>query len=187
MPWGQFTHSDFYVRYVIYAAVGMLGEVFFTALMDFFYSRFLCSWNVHHRLTPTTAPPNWRDCKNTKLTGYSFLWMFPIYGLLVFLEPLSFYVRAMPWPLRGSLYALLFMAVEFLAGWILKLLTGKCPWDYSYHKLSLKGYTRWDFFIVWFIAALMLERLQPVLIALTPHILNALWDGSGAMLQIPDQ
>jgi uncharacterized membrane protein len=41
------------------------------------------------------------------LTGYTYLWMFPIYGLAVFLEPIHDGIRKAPWPIRGLIWVAL--------------------------------------------------------------------------------
>ena len=48
-----------------------------------------------------------------RLAGTTCLWMFPIYGP------------------RGLVYGLGFRPVEYAAGWLLRRLTGACPWDYT--------------------------------------------------------
>jgi uncharacterized membrane protein len=65
------------------------------------------------------------------LTGYTYLWMFPIYGLAVFLEPIHDGIRKAPWPIRGLIWAALILVIEYLSGWILIQLIGFCPWDYT--------------------------------------------------------
>lgn len=173
MAWNDFIHSDFYVRFLIYGFLGFIFEILFTAISGLICPKFLCSWNVHTHEVPTSQRPAWRPNRDIKLVGYSFIWMFPIYGLIVFMEPLSYYFGNLPWIARGIIYALIFTLVEFLAGWMIKKISGKCPWDYSYHKLSVCGYTRWDFIIVWFFASIILEHFLPVWIELTPHVIEA--------------
>jgi hypothetical protein len=172
MPFNEFLQSDFMVRYLLYAGLGLIGETLFTATMDLIFPKFLCSWNIHTNKKPTQTRPEWREPMNTRLTGYSFLWMLPIYGLLVFMEPLSYYLQDLPFVLRGLIYALAITVMEFIVGWLLEKITGRCPWDYSYHKLSIKGYTRYDFIVIWFVVGLTVEHFAPALIKLTPHILE---------------
>ncbi len=69
---------------------------------------------------------------NTELQGYSYVWMIPIYGSVTFLgpyviEPLQVY------PLIGRLlfYTLIIFIVEYITGWIIRKLTGRCPWHYD--------------------------------------------------------
>jgi len=173
MPWENFIESQFMIRFIIYAALGCVFEVIFTAFSDVLSPSFLSSWNVHSNQNITQQKPKWRAKNNPTLTGYSFVWMFPIYGLLVFMEPISFYLSSLPILLRGLIYALIIMLIEFIMGWVLEKITGRCPWDYSYSKLSIKKYTRYDFFFVWFIVSLVVEYFMPVWIELTPHIIQS--------------
>lgn len=173
MPIDQFLASHFEVRFILYGFLGFIFEVFFTAVSDLISPQFLCSWNVHTQNHITNTRPDWRAKRDVRLVGYSFLWMFPVYGLLVFLEPVSYLIQNWPWFLRGLFYGVSFSSVEALTGWLIKKISGRCPWDYSYHRLSIAGYTRYDFVLVWFITGLFLEALMPVWIELTPAILQA--------------
>lgn len=173
MAWEEFLQSDFYIRMIIYGCLAYVGETFFTGIMDLIAPKFLCSWNVHGNQKPTQEVPQWRDLLDKRLVGYSFLWMAPVYALLVFIEPLTYYLQDLHLITRGCIYAIIIMIVEYLFGALLKAFTGKCPWDYSYHPLSIRGYTRWDFFFVWFIASLGVEAIVPKFIWLTPYIKQA--------------
>ncbi|WP_299920291.1 hypothetical protein, partial [Syntrophomonas sp.] len=66
-----------------------------------------------------------------RLGAHTYLWMFPIYGLAVFLEPFHDRIRSAPWLVRGFIWASLIIGIEYLCGWFLKLSLGFCPWDYS--------------------------------------------------------
>jgi uncharacterized membrane protein len=91
--------------------------------------------------------------------------MFPVYGLAAFLfEPLHDALRSLVWPIRGLLYVVGFYAVEFTTGWLLKLITGKCPWDYSSSKYHFHGFIRWDYAPLWIFFCFMLEKLHDFLL-----------------------
>ena len=111
-----------------------------------------------------------------RLAGTTYLWMFPIYGLLAPLyEPLHDAIRAWPWPLRGLLYGLGFLAVEYVAGWLLRRLTGACPWDYTGRcRRHLHGLIRLDYGPLWALLGLALEPVHDLLVRLTPAIEAAL-------------
>jgi uncharacterized membrane protein len=80
------------------------------------------------------------------LTGYTYLWMFPIYGLAVFLEPIHDGIRKAPWPIRGLIWVALILLIEYLSGWILIQLIGFCPWDYTGSSpYAVDGLIRLDF------------------------------------------
>jgi uncharacterized membrane protein len=142
-----------WIRFVLYGLGGWCGEVLFTALTDSLPRR------------------DWR------LVGTTYLWMFPIYGLLGPLyEPVHNGIRAASWPLRALVWALGFTAVEFATGWLLERLNGRCPWDYvaAGRRWAINPYIRWDFFPVWAAVGLALEPVHDFLVRLTPAIQQAL-------------
>ncbi len=95
-----------------------------------------------------------------RLTAKTYLWMFPIYGLAVFLEPVHDRIR--PWPAlaRGSVWMLIFFAVEYLTGWLLRALVGASPWDYSAAGFNVHGLIRLDYAPVWFALGLIYEKVH---------------------------
>ncbi|HHX96338.1 MAG TPA: hypothetical protein GX687_02585 [Clostridia bacterium] len=101
---------------------------------------------------------------NLMLSSFTYLWMFPIYGLAVFLEPVHDRIVDMPWFIRGTIWAIIILTIEYLTGWLLTSFLGRCPWDYSqvtpYH---LQGLIRWDYFPAWFFAGLIFERIHQAL------------------------
>jgi uncharacterized membrane protein len=142
------------IRFVIYGLLGWCGEIIWTALSE----------------KVTGAQPGWR------LPGTTYLWMFPIYGLIAPLyEPVHNLSRNWPWPARGLVYMLGFFAVEYLSGWLLRRLTGVCPWDYAARtRWHIHGLIRLDYAPVWFAVGLALEPVHDFLVRLTPAIYQAL-------------
>ena len=142
------------IRFVLYGLLGWAIEIVWTALSS----------------TAGGAQRGWR------LAGTTYLWMFPIYGLLAPLyEPLHDAIRPWPWPLRGLLYGLGFLAVEYVAGWLLRRLTGACPWDYTGRcRRHLHGLIRLDYGPLWALLGLALEPVHDLLVRLTPAIEAAL-------------
>jgi uncharacterized membrane protein len=98
------------------------------------------------------------------LSGFSYLWMFPIYGLARFLEPLHDRLRPWPWYLRGLIWMSAFLVIEYTTGWLLKSILGSCPWNYSGSRFSVDGLIRLDYAPAWFFAGFLLERLHDTLI-----------------------
>ncbi len=137
------------VRFCIYGLLGWCWEVVWTA----------------------TTEKGWARQRDWRLMGHSSLWMFPIYGLLAPLgEPIHNLMRPRAWPLRGLVYLLGIWAVEYLTGWLLRKLTGKCPWDYSTLRGSVQGILALEYAPVWFVFGLGFERVHDALLALTPAI-----------------
>lgn len=138
------------IRFILYGLGGWCGEVVFTALTD----------SVPRR--------DWR------LLGTTYLWMFPIYGLIaVFYEPVHDLIRDFPLLVRALIWSLGFTTVELITGWLITRVTGRCPWDYSEKKYAINAYIRWDFFIVWALIGLALEPVHDFLVVLTPAIIEA--------------
>jgi len=140
-----------WIRFVLYGLGGWCGEILFTALTD----------SIPRR--------DWR------LAGTTYLWMFPIYGLLaVFYEPAHALIRGYPLLVRALIWSLGFTAVELVTGWLIERLSGRCPWNYSQKRFAINAYIRWDFFPVWAIIGLALEPVHDFLVRLTPAIQQAL-------------
>ena len=98
--------------------------------------------------------------KDKKMTSVTSIWMFPIYGCAVVIEPLSKVLikRNANVVKRGTIYALMIFATEYLSGSLLKK-RECCPWDYSKAKLNIKGVIRLDYFPAWFAAGLIYEKM----------------------------
>ena len=92
-----------------------------------------------------------------RLTGYTYLWMLPIYGSAVFLEPVCISIMNLPVFMRGIIYMVCIFAAEFAAGYGLEKLIGVCPWDYSGCRYSVFGFIRLDYASCWFAVGLMFE------------------------------
>ena len=132
---------DHLIRAGVFACVGVAFEVAFTAVAA------------------------WRQSGDLRLMGKSYVWMFPIYALaypaLALLHPL---LGGWTLPLRGACYVLLLYAVEFLSGWLLRRLTGRCPWDYGSARWAVRGLIRLDFAPAWLLVTLLFERLYLFLV-----------------------
>lgn len=143
-----------WVRFILYGLGGWCAEIIFTASRD----------RIRGRVD------DW------KLTGTTYLWMFPLYGLIAIIyEPVHDAIRLWVWPLRATVYVLGFFAIEYVSGWLLEWLTGSCPWDYSrWSRFSVNGYIRLDYAPIWMLVGLGLEPLHDFLVRLTPAIIQAL-------------
>lgn len=169
--WESFLASDPWVRVPLYVLVALSMEVFYTAFCDWVNPQFLCSWNVHSKGPMTRVKPDWvLEGRDPRLCGYTFIWMIPIYACMVFLEPIYLMIKNWPWLARGIIYMILIWIMEYITGWLIKKITGRCPWDYSASRFSFHGYIRWDFALTWFCFGFIFEYLYPRLLALTPHI-----------------
>jgi uncharacterized membrane protein len=126
-------------RFVIYGLTGFCVEVIWTGLFS------MLSGDI-------------------KLTGQTYIWMFPIYGLAIFLEPIHNKVRHFPLIIRGGIYTILIFAAEFATGMLLKGILGVCPWDYTSKPLQIYGVITLVYAPAWFVAGLLFEKLHDTLI-----------------------
>ena len=128
------------LRFYLWGTLGLSTEIFFTALVDLYHSL------RDHK------PIDWG------LAGNSYIWMFFIYGVGAILFPLVHkHLRGFQLLLRIFLVALGIFAVEFITGFILDKITGRCPWQYS-GRWSILGYIRLDYLPAWMIFAYLIER-----------------------------
>jgi uncharacterized membrane protein len=136
------------LRFFIYGLLGWAGEILWTGL-------------------PKRRPIDW------KLEGFTQWWTFPLYGQIATLfEPLHNRLRALPFPLRGLIYAAGFILMEFSAGELIQRFTGKIPWDYTGKtRWHFRGTTRFDYAIIWFFYGLALEPIHDYLAQVTPALL----------------
>jgi len=127
------------IRFIIYGAIGCLMEVLWTGLYALI-------------------------SKNYRLSSKTSLWMFFIYGMVVFLEPFFRLTSPLNFLLRGLIYALFILLGEFISGSILKR-ADLCPWDYSHTRFHVKGVVRFDYLPAWAIAGLVFEQIYWVLVS----------------------
>ncbi len=101
-----------------------------------------------------------------RLQGFSYLWMFPIYGLAVFLEPVHNQIRHLAWYIRGWLWIVVIFGIELLTGLFLKFTVGAIPWDYTGSSAyAVAGLIRLDYAPVWLVVGLLFEKTHDFLLA----------------------
>ncbi|MTI81805.1 MAG: hypothetical protein FH758_13190 [Firmicutes bacterium] len=99
-----------------------------------------------------------------RLTSQTYLWMFPIYGLAVFLEPLHNAIRKYPWFIRGIVWVPVIFILEYSTGGVIRLITGFSPWDYTgTSPWQINGLIRLDMAPLWFITGLIFELVHDTL------------------------
>lgn len=101
--------------------------------------------------------------KDYTLSANTSIWMFFIYGLAVFLEPICDMLMNYPVYLRGGVYVVCIFSIEYLTGSFLKS-AKLCPWDYSHSKYNVAGIIRLDYAPAWFVAGLLFERIHLLLV-----------------------
>ena len=132
----------FYAFFFI--CLGITTEVFFTAtkaLLEGF----------------AVGTPDW------SLTGHTYVWMAFIYVLIPFLFGWGYSkVKHLPRIARLAIYTLFIFTIEFFSGWLLDLLTGQCPWEYT-EGIHVWGYIRLDYTPFWLLFGFILEFLYDFL------------------------
>ncbi|MFD3158539.1 hypothetical protein ACFIJ5_17060 [Haloimpatiens sp. FM7330] len=128
-----------FIRFIIYGLAGWCVEIFWTGLGSLLKG-------------------------DITLHGWTYIWMFPIYGLLIFAEPIHDKIREWPAIFRGGVYALLILTTEFVTGTLLCSILGSCPWIYEDTPYTINGIIRLDYAPFWFIAGLLFEKLHDILI-----------------------
>lgn len=124
-------------RFIIYGFIGICAEIFWTGMCSFFHG-------------------------DVKLTGSTYVWMFPIYGLTVFSEQLQHKIESWPLVVRGGVYTIMIFIVEYTSGLILKEVIGVCPWKYIGIG-SVNGLINFKFAPLWFLFSIALERVHRTL------------------------
>lgn len=130
---------------IFFACFGITVEICFVAFSNLIND------------TPFCGEPLW------SLTGKTYVWMLPIYSLIPLLAG-GIYNKISHWNLgvRLCFYTLLILLVEFIAGFSLEQITGKCPWEYTtgWHFM---GYIRLDYTPAWMFFAFLVEYLYTYL------------------------
>lgn len=128
------------IRFIIYGLTGWVAETLFTGFGSL----------IRGDLT---------------MRARTYLWMFPIYGLMILLEPVHDLLRKSPVLLRGGVYTVIIFGIEYTTGWFIRALIGKCPWDYGIGPYSIDGLITLRFIPVWFVGGLIFEKLHDLLTA----------------------
>lgn len=92
------------------------------------------------------------------------LWMFFIYGLAVFLEPLFVLLAGVPIIVRGMVYMALIFSAEYATGYFLERSIGRCPWNYGNGSFSVYGLIRLDYMPIWFAVGLFYEYIYFIML-----------------------
>ena len=125
-------------RFIIYGLVGWVAETLFTGLSSLLKG-------------------------DLTMRGWTYIWMFPIYGLMILLEYVYDLIKKWPVVLRGGVYTVIIFGIEYTTGWIIRELIGKCPWDYGIGPYSIDGLITLRFIPVWFVGGLLFEKLHDLL------------------------
>jgi uncharacterized membrane protein len=126
-------------NFVKFATLGVTTEIVFTASVAAIHS------------IKKDEKINW------SLMGFSYIWMIPIYGSAAFLAPLLLpHLEAFSLPLRMLIYGITILIVEYITGFVIRAITGRCPWHYE-SKWSVHNLIRLDFLPLWMLFGLVIE------------------------------
>jgi len=128
-------------RFVIYGLIGWCLEILWTGLGSLIHGNYM-------------------------LYSFTYMWMFLIYGMGIFLEPIHNKIRNLNIYLRGGIWVIIIFTIEYICGWALDNVLGQCPWDYGDGLLSINGYIRLDFTIPWFFTGILYEKVHDFLVEL---------------------
>ncbi|MCX8130386.1 MAG: hypothetical protein N3I35_09835 [Clostridia bacterium] len=121
-------------RYLIYGLIGWCVEIFWTGLGS------LMNGNI-------------------RLEGFTNLWMFFIYGMAVFLEPIHDVIREWRWLFRGVIWVVIIWGIEYTSGLVLGNILGVYPWVYT-GAFAVDNLVRIDYAPAWFVAGLIFEKIH---------------------------
>ena len=126
-------------RYIIYGLLGLCAEVL---------------WNGFGAMLTG----------DILLRGTTCIWMFPIYGLAVLVEPVHNRIKHLPIIVRGGIYMVLIYAVELFSGLLLRSVLGECPWSYMNRSLSICGIITLEYAPVWMVVGIIFEKIHEKII-----------------------
>lgn len=114
--------------------------------------------------------------KDRKLTGKTYLWMFPIYALVPFIYIFGMkYLQDVNIFIKAIIYMFAFYLLEFTSGYIIKKITGVSPWSYrgynikifgKEYKANYKGLICLEYAPIWYLYGIMGEYFIKFLISI---------------------
>ena len=126
--------------FIFFGFFGLFVEIFFTAVKKIVN-------NDRHK---------W------ELKGETYLWMFPIYGLIGFYYPIyNYFISINIFLVFRLLIGTFFIyLIEYISGYLLCKIIGNCPWDYSLDSYyNIHGLIRLDYFFYWFSFTFFIEQI----------------------------
>ncbi len=123
-------------RSFIFGCIGLAAEVGFVALTALLFEN------------------------DASLRGHSYMWVMPLYAMIPYAAPyFRECTRDMTYMVKYNVAAGAFVIVETIAGFILYLVVGQCPWEYS-SGIHMFGLTRLDYWPLWFCFAAFVDHLD---------------------------
>ena len=135
-------------RFIIYGLLGLCAEVL---------------WNGFNAML----------AGDVLLRGTTCIWMFPIYGLAVFLEPVHYRIKHLPLVVRGGIYMVIIFAVELISGLLLRWVLGTCPWNYTSKSMSILGIITLEYAPVWMVLGIAFEKIHDFILKIENGVRNS--------------
>ena len=128
------------IRALVYLCLGITAEIFFTGIKALLRKEYC-------------------------MPAHTTLWMFPIYGVLlpIGFEPLHIYIQHAHTIVRGIVYAVVILFVEYIAATVYIWICKKNPWEYV-RGWHIHGKIRLDYFPLWFVFGLLVEATHTFLL-----------------------
>ena len=105
--------------------------------------------------------------KDRKLTGKTYLWMFPIYAIVPFIYIFGLhYFQDINIFIKALIYMFAFYLIELISGYIIKKIMGVSPWNYrgysikifgEKYKANYKGLICLEYAPIWYLYGIMGE------------------------------
>jgi hypothetical protein len=179
-PWSPLTDNETFkrfrrgvFRFCVYGAIMLMVEIFFynitrigreIPVVEIFF-RF--KWLVD--VGPNVNLNDMWDVPIITFYGQASLWMFLVYGFIVFFGVEWAYRNfrdKMPWFVRGLIYMVIILTLECATGWVLYWITGYEIWYYG-GQFAILRYTSLAIAPIWFISGLMAENFFHIIFKLS--------------------
>ncbi len=121
-------------KILLYGHLGLLIEIWFTSLHSIFFK------------------------KDARAPGRTYLWMIAIYGFGGLSLGMLRDFLSSSWVFIPVAVCYIF-AMEFISGWLIEKLIGKCPWDYGQARFGIAGLVRLDYLPFWLGVAIGFDLL----------------------------
>lgn len=102
--------------------------------------------------------------KRFKEDGFLFGPFKPMYGIAMTILVFFQYILRLNWAIMIPLYFIVPSTVEYLSGYLLKVIFNKSYWDYSNMKFNINGFVCLKFSIYWTVLSfLTIKYIQPLI------------------------
>jgi len=133
--------KNYFLSFIIFGMIGWSVEIIYTALYHLIMNDIENKWT---------------------LQGHTYLWMFPIYGIISVFCPLYYLMKkkGYKWYIIYTIGVINIYLIEYILGYLLEKYIGKCPWDYTDSSIfQIHGYIRLDYILNWYLFILLIDLI----------------------------